>query len=125
MRGEGGRRPPGQAAVDSLSVSPQGTFSLIIEALHTDSLDDLTTGGWLHCNPKTGQKANSGPVFFQQSDPCFIVLFLLQPVGFNTSTLHYLCVKSNYYMRNICKMLKKPNSGVKLVSVSLNGDDGQ
>lgn len=28
------------------SVSPQGTFSLIIEALHTDSLDDLTTGGW-------------------------------------------------------------------------------
>lgn len=47
---EGGR-PPGPAAVDSLSlslslVSPQGTFSLIIEALHTDSLDDLTTGGW-------------------------------------------------------------------------------
>lgn len=30
----------------TLSVSPQGTFSLIIEALHTDSLDDLTTGGW-------------------------------------------------------------------------------
>lgn len=44
---EGGR-PPGRAAVDSLSlcVFPQGTFSLIIEALHTDSLDDLTTGGW-------------------------------------------------------------------------------
>lgn len=42
---EGGR-PPGQAAVDSLPLSPQGTFSLIIEALHTDSLDDLTTGGW-------------------------------------------------------------------------------
>lgn len=30
----------------TLSVFPQGTFSLIIEALHTDSLDDLTTGGW-------------------------------------------------------------------------------
>lgn len=29
----------------TLSISPQGTFSLIIEALHTDSLDDLTTGG--------------------------------------------------------------------------------
>lgn len=29
----------------TLSVFPQGTFSLIIEALHTDSLDDLTTGG--------------------------------------------------------------------------------
>lgn len=43
-----GVRPPGQAAVDSVSPfqSPQGTFSLIIEALHTDSLDDLTTGGW-------------------------------------------------------------------------------
>lgn len=29
----------------TLSISPQGTFSLIIEALRTESLDDLTTGG--------------------------------------------------------------------------------
>lgn len=34
---------------------PQGTFSLIIEALHTDSPDDLATG---KNKPKTSKAAN-------------------------------------------------------------------
>ena len=45
-RAAGAALPPGRARPHGClrSFFPQGTFSLIIEALHTDSPDDLTTG---------------------------------------------------------------------------------
>lgn len=46
LRREGGLQAEQLLTLSPSLVSPQGTFSLIIEALHTDSLDDLTTGGW-------------------------------------------------------------------------------
>lgn len=40
----------GHLSYDAICLCPQGTFSLIIEALHTDSKDDLSIGRIkIHC----------------------------------------------------------------------------